>query len=161
MGQAGLVGPDYVWIAYNRPTVPDDENDYQSLKGLIKAEDALTGSDSRIEEIHEKIMKTAEAEIGKLTILMTANYSGLSMDPVIIDEFGDESRFDHIADIFLSKMEYYNESGPIFYNDLAIPPLAGGDVTVLSYESEVPSLPKGAFTKMSALSKKFNFKSAF
>ncbi|KAJ3239856.1 Metabotropic GABA-B receptor subtype 3A [Chytriomyces hyalinus] len=197
MGQAGLVGPDHVWIAYNRPKVPEDESNYRFLKGLIKSEDSATGSDSRVTGIHEKIMKMAGAEFGlddflsydlgnfyDCTYMMLlgfhklinsglsaedlskrkfqsqmnislwrsiTNYSGLSMDPVMIDEFGDESRravFSRftgnyrnttqfaMSDICLSKMDYYNTSGPIFYDDMAIPPLGGGDVTVLSYGSE-------------------------
>ncbi|KAJ3395901.1 Metabotropic GABA-B receptor subtype 3A, partial [Chytriomyces hyalinus] len=197
MGQAGLVGPDHVWIVYNRPKVPEDESNYRFLKGLIKSEDLETGSDSRIAGIHKKIMKMAGAEFGlddflsydlgnfydcsymmllgfhklinsglsvedlskrkfqsQMNISLwrsITNYSGLSMDPVVIDEFGDESRravFSRftgnyrnttqfaMSDIFLSKMDYYNTSGPIFYNDMAIPPLGGGDVTVLSYGSE-------------------------
>ncbi|KAJ3235322.1 hypothetical protein HDU78_005267 [Chytriomyces hyalinus] len=85
--------------------------------------------------------------------LYLAGYSGLSMNPVLIDEFGDQkkpgsfSRFtgDYrnttnfaASDTHLSTMRYYNTSTHIFYNDSSIPPHDSNvvDLVLLSYGAD-------------------------
>ncbi|TPX74779.1 hypothetical protein CcCBS67573_g03937 [Chytriomyces confervae] len=180
MGQAGLVGPNHVWIVHNRPKPSADVRNYRFLKGLITVGNTASGNGSLLASVYNKTATTAGNAFGrdyfegyglpgfydcaymmllgfdKFTyqgILYLAGYSGLSMNPVLIDELGDQkkpgsfSRFtgDYrnttnfaASDAHLSTMRYYNTSTHIFYNDSSIPPHDSNvvDLVLLSYGAE-------------------------
>ncbi|KAI8831311.1 periplasmic binding protein-like I [Chytriomyces cf. hyalinus JEL632] len=199
MGQAGLVGPNHVWIVYNRPKTSADVRNYHFLKGMISVGSTASGSSSHLKNVLNKTTEIAGYAFGndyfgtyampgfydcsymmllgfdkliksgatpqdlsnrKLQSQMNislwrsiTNYSGLTMDPVLINELGDQDRpcvFSRYtgdyrnsttfatSDVHLLTMRDYNASMPIFYNDSSIPPAdsAAVELVLLTYSTD-------------------------
>ncbi|KAJ3229114.1 hypothetical protein HDU81_005643 [Chytriomyces hyalinus] len=64
MGQAGLVGPDHVWIVYNRPKPSADARDYRFLKGMISVGSTASGNYDNLIAVFNKTTEMAESPFG-------------------------------------------------------------------------------------------------
>ncbi|KAJ3239854.1 hypothetical protein HDU78_002592 [Chytriomyces hyalinus] len=64
MGQAGLVGPNHVWIVYNRPKTSTDVRNYRFLKGMISVGSTASGNNSQLKNVFNKTTEMAGSPFG-------------------------------------------------------------------------------------------------